>query len=272
LISIYYHPCEFATSEFWDGVNFSRGRNTPRSQWQGAALLPKGEPEARLGALAGLLDLALLHPDVEVVEATQLLSGYRRQEPDGPLPIAELALLTGGMGSEISYAASSAGVLSPAQLYSGLAQALAVWAEQGEVPETVILTSPLGPVAREGGEGCGQTTVASMGAVARQAVAEMRTSGHMPASLALGGRSIGPGMSFSGMAGALDAILRQPSADRQGETIVSFGSGRLALEDQVERDEDELWGWVIFPEGFSAPDLLELTRLQAWTIKPARLQ
>ena len=33
-ISIYYHPCEFVHREFWDGVNFSRGANPPRSEWK----------------------------------------------------------------------------------------------------------------------------------------------------------------------------------------------------------------------------------------------
>ena len=34
LISIYYHPCEFSSTEFWDGVNYSNGINTPRDQWK----------------------------------------------------------------------------------------------------------------------------------------------------------------------------------------------------------------------------------------------
>jgi hypothetical protein len=29
---------------------------------------------------------------------------------------------------------------------------------------------------------------------------------------------------------------------------------------------------VIFPEGFHAPKIIELARLQAWTLKPALLQ
>jgi hypothetical protein len=34
-----------------------------------------------------------------------------------------------------------------------------------------------------------------------------------------------------------------------------------------------LWfSWPIHPAGFSAPELLELGRLQAWTLKPARLR
>ncbi len=30
-----------------------------------------------------------------------------------------------------------------------------------------------------------------------------------------------------------------------------------------------LGGWVIHPDGFRAPRIVEMTRLQAWTLKPA---
>jgi hypothetical protein len=40
----------------------------------------------------------------------------------------------------------------------------------------------------------------------------------------------------------------------------------------VAEDSPGLWGWVIFPEGFHAPHIMELARLQAWTLKPAVLQ
>jgi hypothetical protein len=40
----------------------------------------------------------------------------------------------------------------------------------------------------------------------------------------------------------------------------------------VADDSPKLWGWVIFPEGFHAPRLMELAKLQAWTLKPALFQ
>ncbi len=35
-ISIYYHPNEWVHTEFWDGVNFSKGANPPRDEWKRA--------------------------------------------------------------------------------------------------------------------------------------------------------------------------------------------------------------------------------------------
>jgi hypothetical protein len=39
---------------------------------------------------------------------------------------------------------------------------------------------------------------------------------------------------------------------------------------QVAADTPDLFGgWIIHQEGFRAPKILELARLQAWTLKPA---
>jgi hypothetical protein len=40
----------------------------------------------------------------------------------------------------------------------------------------------------------------------------------------------------------------------------------------VARDTPKLFGdWVIHREGFSAPKVMDIARLQAWTLKPAIL-
>jgi hypothetical protein len=44
------------------------------------------------------------------------------------------------------------------------------------------------------------------------------------------------------------------------------------MERYVAIDAGKAFSWAIHPEGFSAPNLLELARLQAWTLKPARLR
>ncbi len=45
----------------------------------------------------------------------------------------------------------------------------------------------------------------------------------------------------------------------------------MTAEEQVAKDSPDLWSWVIFPEGFHAPTIMEHARLQAWTLKPAVL-
>jgi len=268
LISIYYHPCEFATREFWDGVNFGKGRNTPRDQWRPARLLPAYEAEARLKAFAAYVDYALSCAGAQVIGGDELASLYGRSEAKDPLPVLELLALVERMGEQITYADSTVGFLSPAQLFSGLVEALAQWQECGRIDESVPIASLLGPAKREGREMSGSASVASIVAGAQRCRAETRETGHLPSHMEVDSQRLGTATAFRAMASALRAILRD---ELQRDEAVQYARGRLALEAQVARSGTS-WGWTIFPEGFSAPDLLELSRLQAWTMKPAVLR
>ncbi len=57
-----------------------------------------------------------------------------------------------------------------------------------------------------------------------------------------------------------------------GTNAVPVRKGNLEMEKYVATDARRSFDWPIHPEGFSAPELLELARLQAWTLKPARLK
>ena len=44
----------------------------------------------------------------------------------------------------------------------------------------------------------------------------------------------------------------------------------VATERYVADDTPDLFGgWIIHPEGFRAPRIVEMAKLQAWTLKPA---
>jgi hypothetical protein len=62
------------------------------------------------------------------------------------------------------------------------------------------------------------------------------------------------------------------AADRSGTQSVVVRKGNPEMERYVATDAVKAFRWAIHPEGFSAPNLLELARLQAWTLKPARLR
>jgi hypothetical protein len=51
---------------------------------------------------------------------------------------------------------------------------------------------------------------------------------------------------------------------------VTVAPARLATEKYVALDSPEIWSWPIFPTGFHSEYLMELARLQAWTLKPAK--
>ncbi len=52
---------------------------------------------------------------------------------------------------------------------------------------------------------------------------------------------------------------------------VAVTPGQLEFEKYFATDAEKSFNWVIHPQGFSAPELLELGKLQGWTLKPAQL-
>jgi len=53
---------------------------------------------------------------------------------------------------------------------------------------------------------------------------------------------------------------------------VKVERGRLATDSYFAKDPAEPFRWPIHPEGFEAPELMDMARLQGWTLKPARLR
>jgi len=61
------------------------------------------------------------------------------------------------------------------------------------------------------------------------------------------------------------------AAEHYSEEI-TMRQGELEAKKYVADDSPGLWGWVIFPKGFNAPHMMEIAKLQSWTIKPATLR
>jgi hypothetical protein len=61
------------------------------------------------------------------------------------------------------------------------------------------------------------------------------------------------------------------SGARAPDTVTVLPA-ELSAAQWVAKDSPSIWEWPIFPPGFHSEHLMELARLQAWTIKPAILE
>src|SRR5260370_24289869 len=81
VISIYYHPTEFVTTEFWDAVNFAKGADRERNDWR----RPHRRTEADSERCYGILRAYVAHmknvPGVRFATAREMLQLYA-----GPTP------------------------------------------------------------------------------------------------------------------------------------------------------------------------------------------
>jgi len=81
----------------------------------------------------------------------------------------------------------------------------------------------------------------------------------------VGAESLSPADYLATLAAAIEETI---AAGKPPATVERL-SGRFTSDKYVAEDSPALWDWIIFPEGFHAPHLMELARLQAWTLKPA---
>ncbi|MDX2180319.1 MAG: hypothetical protein SFV18_12065 [Bryobacteraceae bacterium] len=234
VLHFWYHPNEFVTTEFWDGVNFSRGASPPREAWKPAKLRTPESSERAYRIFNSYIDRLKAIPGTEFASVAQLMPKYASAAPPpidaerakaflresidhrGDWSAAELLAAALGLPGETMAPTAKrestyhGTALSPAQLETAAAQARRVIRETRALPVEVWIDS------------------------------ETLSIGDFAATFAHG-----------------DGRVHR---------------GALAFEKYIATDACRNFNWVIHPEGFCAPELYELARVEAWTIKPAKLK
>jgi len=274
LISIFYHPCEWVHREFWDGVNFRRGANPPREQWRPPAQRTAQETAdafTRFGqyidhirSLRNLrfvtaADLPLLYPDAIHAEgvaekdlaeiASRLLSpsargldflvlGRRAYSVADQFELLALAVGKLSAGQELRFPLHPEGLLGP-----------------GSPPPAPCEKRPLAwPAFRD----------------ATQDVLDfIQTRRRVPSRVFIGADAVPPADFLLALAAAYDGYRKQGRFPLE-EGLALGSNPELLPAGHVAADTPGLFGgWIIHKEGFRAPKIVEMARLQAWTLKPA---
>jgi hypothetical protein len=271
-ISIYYHPNEWVHEEFWDAVNFSGGANPPQDQWRLPRTRPAEETEAAFHDFEQFVRFIQAQPDVRFVTATEMLDLYADRAPARHYSGDDLLAVARQVASEISFQRLNGMALSAADAFSLLTDAAAAYSRRSTLPATTSLT-PLDGPARPFTPPAGTAPSgplswqAFIGAVSDVADFD-RTMHRMPDAIWIGTEAMSPADYLATLAGVVELIVTtgHPPAEVERRT------GRFTADQYVAEDSPALWSWPIFPPGFHAPHLMELARLQAWTLKPAVLR
>ncbi len=260
IVSIFYHPCEFVHRQFWDGVNFSYGANPPRSEWKLPPTKSLEEQEQAFKAFETFLDYIAHQAGVRLVTAREIPSLYPDRVYSSPLTRKDVQAIAEVFGKRLSYVDLGTRIVSAGEGLLALSQFIA-----RDRPDKIELEFAYGPASapqrftREG---------SFRWEAIRQAAQELIDITHetkqMPTVIWVAGQPVRP----EDFAVTLAAVVA--SDHHAGD--VSLRQGELEAKKFVANDSPGLWGWVIFPKGFNAPYMMELAKLQAWTIKPAVLR
>ena len=264
VVSIFYHPCEFVHRQFWDGVNFSQGANPPRAQWKLPPLKSPEEQEQAFKAFETFLEHIVSHSGVRLVTAREIPSLYPDRVYSSPLKRGDVRAIAEVFGKRLSYVDLGTRMVSAAEGMLALAHFVAK-IDKGSEPEQVQLELAYGPASQaerfvtEGTFGW-----ETLRQAAQELVDAVHETKQLPSVIWVAGQPMRPE----------DFAVTLASVVAAGRYAGDFPMQRAELEAKkfVAEDSPGLWGWVIFPKDFNAPHMMELAKLQAWTIKPAALR
>lgn len=244
VISTYYHPTEFVTTEFWDAVNFSKGANPERSQWRRPHRRTAEDSERCYAILRRYVEHAKQTAGVRFATASDMLQVYASPVP----PRVERSKVATHLAERQTFFETDRGSLSAADLLLELL---------GIEPQLVD-----GPAARR--ESTYRATTISRPAFERakaDAASFIRRNHRLPSRAWIGSEALSIGDFAATLAG-----------DDGSASEVRVRRANLEMEKYFATDATKTFDWVIHPEGFRAPELLEMGKLQGWTLKPARLR
>jgi hypothetical protein len=242
LISTYYHPTELVTTEFWDAVNYLHGATTEPENWKMPKQRTAEDAERCYNILRGYVEHALKR-NVRFVTARDLPQIYAGLEP----PKADPAAVRKHLLEGITFLNTPQGALSPADMLQLLL---------GLEPRVVD-----GPSVRKETNHSGPVTRAAFERAKRDAADFIRARHALPPMVWVGSDFL-----------SLPDFTATLAGDDGSSQEVQVRRGRLEFERYFATNALRAFGWPIHPRGFAPAALLELARLEGWTLKPARLR
>ena len=275
LISIFYHPCEWVTSQFWDDPNFRRGANPPPEQWKLPRQRTSQEAEQAFHRFADYIDSMRATPGVRFVTACDLPKLYPdRLMTEGASPAQVLELARGLLRPDLKGLDDQTigkKVFSPADQFEALTLAVTrLIAGQKDADTAAIMPERLlGPDSSPPAEGTANGPISwpAFRAAALDVRDYLHFNRRVPPRVFIGADPVSP-------ADFLIGLARAYASYHEGHTwpqeIVLGHNVELLTARHIARDEPKLFGgWIIHKEGFRAPKILDVARLQAWTLKRA---
>jgi hypothetical protein len=268
LVSIYYHPCEFVHQEFWDLVNFSNGMNPPPESWKLPPVKSKAETEQAFRNFKAYISFLKSTAGVEFVAANDLVKLYQDEAATRTFSQDEILQLSQAVQKEITFWTGPGFSVSPAEIFVLLNSALESFLENQKLPSGVKLEFAYGPTRRvERPAEFFSADWSQLTAACLDVQSTLIREHRIPNEVWIGSRALPPADYLATLGGVVEELIQHGKAK---ETVL-FRPGNFTADQYVAEDSPEVWKWPIFPAGFHAPKIMELAKLQAWTLKPAMM-
>ena len=259
------HPTKIRAEEFWD-LNFYYGKNTPPEEWRTPRLRPQETMITARKNFRRMMRWLKSRDDIEITTYRHLMDVYSGQRErvwrDELRDAARRALREKTLAPTDDF--------SPAEIFAGLAESISAYDRGGRLPLYLRVTHPLGPPEMPpAAPGTGSLSLEEVFALAEDACDSIFGRREaLPPSLEIGGARIGTGSLFALFSAVfldLDAGRTRPAYG-----VPAFEPYPRTNEKDIVAEIEGYKTWPVHRPDLDMSRIVELTRLQLWTLKPAR--
>lgn len=257
------HPSKVRSIQFWD-FNYYYGANPDSSEWRTPELRPLDSMETARKNFRRLMVYLKERNDIRIVGYRELVERFSDQPEDLPRRMLEEAA-----GRVV--AARQAVIhdrYSPAEIFAALARSIQEHQRSGRLPRQVDRTAPLGPMQIPMEEPEVERVSRDQALVlAGDADEFIAAAGSLPSWLTVDGARIGTGSLLA----LFSELFLDLSADEAPDwyQLTPFEPWPRAHDEEIVRRIKGFKDWPVHRTDLDMSRIVEFTRLQLWTLKPA---
>ena len=258
------HPTKIRTEQFWD-LNYYEGRNPGPDEWKMPELRPLESMKTAQANFRRMVKYLKSRDDIEITTFRHLMEVYGSQKEF----ITQEDLREIAANATRNKAVCGSEYFSPAEAFAALGTAIVEYQQKGSVPQNMKSSRPLGPVEMTDSQPeISRVPLQEVYELAGLASDHIRQVGALPSSLQIRGARIGAGSLFALFSAAyLDLISGNRSSDYD---VLPFDPYPRANEAEIVRAVRELKSWPVHRPDLDMERIVEMTKLQLWTLKPAQ--
>jgi hypothetical protein len=259
------HPCKVRTEQFWD-FNYYEGANPDAANWRTPELRPQASMKTAQKNFRKLMKYLKSRKDIEITTYRKLMSKYSKQKEE--ISSAELLKIAKKINETKSIVMDS--YFSPAEIFYFLVQSIVAFNQTHFMPEKMARFSPLGPINKPNQDPeLSEVTVSELEKLAEMAYTYVSDNGYLPAFLSLKEANIGTGSLFALFAQAYSDISSGNLSSKY--QIPSFEVYPQTNINEIVRRVEGCKNWPVHRPDLDMSKIVELTKMQLWTLKPAHV-
>ncbi len=257
------HPTKIRTEQFWD-FNYYEGRNPRPDEWKTPELRPLESMKTAQYNFRRMVKYLKSRDDIEITTFRHLLEVYGSQKEF----ITQEDLREIAENATRNNAVSGSEYFSAAEAFAALVAAIVEYQKKGSMPQNMKSSRPLGPTEMTDSQPeISRVPLQEVYELAGLASDHIRQVGALPSFLQVRGLRIGTGPLFALFSAVyLDLISHQPASDYD---VLPFDPYPRMNESEIVRAVRELKSWPVHRPDLDMEKIVEYTRLQLWTLKPA---